>query len=352
MRLVLIDRPVTGQEATDVVRNFVFMANLEAQESTGDAAASVSVEQVLTRLKGSAESDALLFAAVDDAVTPVVGALGELGVPVLPATGDRDADVEVTGYLHLALPLLEDTDLAELDVTLDASLLPLPGEPMSGTARQVRDELIGRGVEIARRHFQRSRFLVWTDAREPDPPAGFHPAVTVKQVAMAVPENTGLDEDTVIVDAYGACSPYAGDIAELLTQASADTDHGSLGLAPQEWTVARLLDAAGRLRDRRDAQFLALVVLHGQVVSLSEITVRDDKDVTVAELGMTVTRRGHRSEGFGRQSLHAAVAELAWRHPRVTTMYGSAAATDAAAWAMYRPFDPRPVDRATGWLKS
>lgn len=351
MQLVHIDRPVRGQEATDIVRNFVFMTNLEAQEASGDINASVTVDQVLTRLQGSRESDVALLALVDDQVTPVLAPAGPLGLPLLPATGLRGSDVEVLGYLHLALPLLEDTDLAELDITLDAAYLPLPGEAMGAQAQQLRDRLLASGTDIARKYFARSRFVVWTDDSEPAPPSDFVQAVTVEQSAMAVPTGIELDDDAVIVDAYGAGTPFATEVAELLTQASEDTDHGYLPLTTQNWTPQRLSEAAARLSDRRDEQFMSLVLLGGEVVALSEITLRDDPQTTVAELGMTVTRRGFRSEGFGRQALKAAVSELAWRHPRVTTMYGSAASTDAAAWAMYRPFQPAIIDRATGWVK-
>lgn len=351
MQLVHIDRPEVGQEATDIIRSFVFMANLEAQEASGDVNASATVEQVLTRLKGSSESDVVLIAAVDETVTPVLAPAGPLGLPLVPATGSREVDLEVLAYLHISLPLLEDVDLAELDITLDAAYLPLPGEPMEDKAHALRDELLGRGAALARDHFQRSRFLVWTDDTEPAPPSDFVKAVTVEQTVMAVPEGLELDDDTVIVSSYGADSPYAADIAELLTQASIDTDHGSLKLEPQLWSPTRLVEAAARLKDRRDEQFMSLVLLDGEVIALSEVTLRDEPDASVAELGMTATKRGFRSEGFGRQALKAVISELAWRHPQVKKMYGSAAATDAAAWAMYSPFAPELIDRATGWMK-
>ena len=65
-QIAQFDRPVASEEPSDDLRNFVFMANLAAQEATGDAAASVSVERVFSRLKGSSESDSIMLALVDE----------------------------------------------------------------------------------------------------------------------------------------------------------------------------------------------------------------------------------------------------------------------------------------------
>lgn len=350
MRLLEISRPQPGRAPSDVVRTFVFMANLEAQEASRDAAASVTAEQVLTRLKGSAESDVALFALVDDTVTPILAPTGELGYGLLAATGS-DTDVEVAGFLLISLPLLEDTDLAELDVTLDAQYLLLPGEKMDDQARAIRDELLSHGRKIAATHFDRRRFVVFTDVSEPAPPAPFRPAVTLTTTAMAVPENdVPVAADAVFLQGFGARSEYAPQIAELLSQASADIDNGELDLAPQSWDTQRLEEAAARLRDRGDRQLLTLLVQGGEVLALSEITLRADPTTQVAELGMTTTKRARRGRGLARRALTQAIARLRREYPRVETMYTSAAGTDDASQALYAPYRPRTIDVARGWV--
>ena len=130
------DRPNLNWEASDDLRGFVFLANLAAQEASGDPAASVSVERVHTRLQGSAESDSLLLALVEDNQIDPEAPRSELGLPLLPSSVPTDLVGEppvheILGFTHLALPLREERDVIEFEIVLDAEYLPLPGEALS-----------------------------------------------------------------------------------------------------------------------------------------------------------------------------------------------------------------------------
>ncbi|WIM69934.1 hypothetical protein [Corynebacterium suedekumii] len=62
---IQLQRPVPGTEPAVVLRELVFMANLAAQETTGDTATSLSVERLAHRLRGSAVYDSVALARVD-----------------------------------------------------------------------------------------------------------------------------------------------------------------------------------------------------------------------------------------------------------------------------------------------
>src|SRR5699024_2149884 len=123
VRFTRIDRPVPGAEPADAVVNLVFLANLAAHETTGDTASSSSVERVQHRLRGSVEYDTLAFA---------------LEVP----------DEDPAGYLLVSTPLLEDRDVVEAEVILDAGHLPLPGAGFEPEGRAVLSTLFAEAEAV------------------------------------------------------------------------------------------------------------------------------------------------------------------------------------------------------------
>ncbi|AKK11296.1 GNAT family N-acetyltransferase [Corynebacterium uterequi] len=359
MQLIHLNRPVPGEPPADIARTYVFLANLAAQEASGDPAASVSIDSVLTRLGGSAESDAVLLALVDDELTPVVAALGPWGLPMVPSTvrpGDEDRALEVAGLCHIAIPLLEDLDTLDVDVVFDAAYLPLPGERIGADALDVERRLLDAAGDIARSLGRRS-IHYWVDRHE-NLPEGYDPAVEVHQVRIDIPAATPLidayppriDVSTAIVDNYGGDTSAAHSIAELLTRASADAYLGALPAEPICWTPQRLVDAAARLGDRCQEQFLATVIDDGQAVAACEFTYQrpDPANPTVAELGVVAVARTHRGRGLARHVLAAGIAELRRRHPSIVALYGSYAAGDAASVALLAPYRPRLLATCLG----
>ena len=121
---------------SDEIRDFVLAANVAAQDATQDPAASAAPERVVTQLAGSAESATYLFALCE---APPLGEVSELSYPLISSTDNpRECGIRghawpggepnFVGFIHLTLPLLEDTSIAEIECVLDIDLLPLPGE--------------------------------------------------------------------------------------------------------------------------------------------------------------------------------------------------------------------------------
>lgn len=325
------------------MRSFVFCANLAAQEASGDRLASVSVDRVLTRLIGSAESGALLLALVDDAETPVLAPVGEFGLPTLPAVDDC-REVEAAAFAYLSLPLLEERRVAEADIVLDAAYLPLPGEELDPDALAVRAELM-HGVEQVCRQLGRDVIQLWSDSGAPE---HYLPAVTVDQYALRCVSADSVIPDGLHLRVAHNYAPVDG-VSTLLSTASADAEHGSLLTEPVDWTPQRLRQAAERLRAQGERQLMALLVDgSGTARALCEFTAHSSADPTVAELGVIAVDRSFRGRGLGHAVLAAGLGNL-WAG--VETVYASAAAHDQATSRLLAPYGPELLNSAAAWQR-
>src|SRR5699024_1084781 len=128
---------------SDAVRTFALMANLYAQEASGDPAASASPERVVHRLRGSNESTTHTVALVE--VTQPLGDVSPLGVPSIPSAGECH-DYDYAGFIDISVPLLEEKDTADLDFVLDVNFRPLPGQPLDDDAQHVATPLVNYGL--------------------------------------------------------------------------------------------------------------------------------------------------------------------------------------------------------------
>lgn len=127
------------------MRSFIFDANLYAQEASGDPAASSAPSRVVQRLQGSTESVTYLFGLTED--TPLE--VGKLGFPTIPAV-EPSPELDFDGFIHISLPLLEETQNAEIECVLGADYLPLPGEELEPEALAVTRQLAEHAMALAR----------------------------------------------------------------------------------------------------------------------------------------------------------------------------------------------------------
>lgn len=360
MQLVHLARPVPGQGPADVIRTFVFLSNLAAQEATGDRFASVTADRVLTRLVGSEESEVILFALIDTELTPVIAPSGELGLPVIASSADpdRDRDYEVAGFAYVTVPLLEERRVLEVELILDVTHrpLPLPGvpqEPMTPEAASVRTALLA-GVENYARRLSRDVLILWGERHSAAPP-GFTRAVDVEHWVFELPAveaETPEGWRVAVVENYRLDGAVADEVARLLTVASTDAEHGRLYAEPTRWDAERLRRASARQRARGERNLLVtLTDPQGRVVALSEFSAHASGDPSVAEVGVIVVDRRSRSRGLGHAVFSAGLraVHLAW--PDVTRLYASAAAQDSASAALLAPFAPEFIGGAVGWQK-
>ena len=338
MQLVPLDRPVPGAEPADAVVNLVFLANLAAQETTGDTASSTSVERVQHRLRGSVEFDTVAFA---------------LEVP----------DDDPAGYLLISTPLLEDLAVADAEIILDAAHLPLPGTGFTPEGAAVLDRLYAEAEGVAAR-LGRSLVQTWLlHPADEEPGTGDWAAVLrARGYELGLTEIQGVvsvDVDapdwpsgvTATVIRNLAFPPALVDgVLALYHRASVDVPTGGLAAEPVDWTPARLEAAARRVVNTR--REMVSVVLTGDtgVIGISEITRFPGSEPGIAEQGITVIAPHARGHGHGlnikRAALRAAAAHLG-----AARVYTSNAAANTWMVDINRRLGWKVVSGGSGWQK-
>ena len=85
----------------------------------------------------------MLFGLTDSAL----GEAGELGLPVISAA-EPSPEIDFDGFIHISLPLLEETENADIECVLSADLLPLPGEELEPEALEVTHALAQEALRL------------------------------------------------------------------------------------------------------------------------------------------------------------------------------------------------------------
>lgn len=348
---------------SDAVRTFAFMANLYAQEVSGDPAASASPERVLYRLRGSNESQTYIFALIEGA-SPL-GEVSSLGLPLIPSTGECP-DYDYAGFIQLSVAILEEKETADIDFILDVGYLPLPGEPVDAETRSVATTLVNHGLELAKKlgrtTCQVSSLHSDDTAAEADPfssayqKAGFAIKNAERQIKIDVPEQpatvlvpAGLSTETWLD--YGIPEQYLDDVIDLLTVASEDSLTGDLSVEPIKWNRSRLNEAHARLRARK-AHTLMVALIDDttyQVVSLTELGRHAGSDPEVAEWTLTVTTREHREQQLASKVKLLALTALRECWPDVERTYASIGAGDVAMNRIFDELGAQGISRSESW---
>lgn len=337
MQLIPLDRPVPGAEPADDVVNLVFLANLAAQETTGDTASSTSVERVQHRLRGSTEYDTHAF---------------KLVAP----------DEDPAGYLLLSTPLLEDTAVADIEIILDAAFLPLPGAGFDPDGRDVLQALYdaaeSRAASLGRHVLQ-----TWLLHPADETPGtgewaellrgrGYELGLTeiqgVVEVGTAPTWPDGLTVNIVRDLCFPA--PLVDGVLALYHRASLDVPHGGMQAEPVDWTPARLEAAARRVRSTNREVVSVVLSDESGVIGISEVTRFPGSEPGIAEQGITMIAPRARGHGHGlrlkQAVLHAAAAELG-----AARVYTSNAADNRWMIDINRRLGWRVVSGGSGWQK-
>lgn len=348
---------------SDAVRTFAFMANLYAQEASGDPAASASPERVVHRLRGSNESTTHIFALVEG--TQPLGEVSPLGVPLIPSTGECP-DYDYAGFIHISVPLLEEKDTADLDFVLDVNFLPLPGQPLDDDAQQVATTLVSHGMELAqkmgRSTLQASSLHADGTSADADPfsaayrEAGFNIKHAERQLKVQVPEYPA----TVLIPAgfsahawldYDIPEDYLDDVIRLLTVASEDSLTGDLSVEPIQWNRARLAEAHGRLRSRNAHTLMVALVDDSTqtVVALTELGRHAGSDPEVAEWTVTVTAREWRQQQLATKIKLFSLTKLREHWPDVQRTYASIGVDDTAMNHIFDGLGATGISQSEAW---
>ncbi|MDO5511324.1 GNAT family N-acetyltransferase [Corynebacterium sp.] len=337
MQLVPLDRPVPGAEPAADVVNLVFLANLAAQEITGETASSTSVERVQNRLRGSVEYDTRAFSLVAP-------------------------DEDPAGYLLLSTPLLEDTQVADVEVILDAAHLPLPGADFEPEARAVLDHLYSAAESLAHKLGRRlvQTWLLHPAAEEPGTgdwahllrSRGYELGLTEVQGVVTVGDAPTWPAGVTVEVVRDLQFPTAlvPGVLELYHRASVDVPHGGMQADPVDWTPKRLRAAAERVRTtRREVVTVVLSDATGPI-GISEITRFPGSEPGIAEQGITMISPTARGRGYGlelkKAALQAASAELG-----ATRVYTSNAADNPWMIRINRHLGWQVISGGSGWQK-
>jgi len=338
LQLVQIDRPVPGAEPADAVVNLVFLANLAAQETTGDTASSTSVERVQHRLRGSVEYDTLAFA---------------LEVP-----GEDPA-----GYLLISTPLLEDRDVVEAEVILDAGHLPLPGAGFEPESRAILSTLFAEAEAVAAR-LGRGVVQTWLlhPADETPGIGGWADVLRERGYSLGLTEIQGVVEVGVgapdwpagvtveVVRNLDFPPPLVDGVLALYHRASVDVPTGGLVAEPVDWTRDRLAAAARRVRNTGREMVSVVLSDATGVIGISEITRFPGSEPGIVEQGITVVDVRARGRGHGLRIKQEALRAAA-EHLGAQRVYTSNAADNTWMVDINRRLGWRVVSGGSGWQK-
>lgn len=337
--------PVEILPGSEDIVDYVFASYLAAQEAVGDMAASQSVERVDNLLAGS---------------------------PQLASTLHY---VEGCGWVLCSFPLVEDTTVVEVDITLEPDLQPLPGEdyapeeeaafvrllhcarklPLShelGCGRQwahmwffepgaaARDALLlGEGLK---------KVSVEVQGYVPIPDVGVaEVAAEVAELGGALAGGLAGGLELVVLEDFEYC-PTTEALIPLLEEASRDIAYGFSAHEVETWSPQRLRDLRDHYAEIHTEVITAVLMQAGRAVGMSQISRAVGSIDQIAEQGTTVINHELRGKGVGLKLKRAALvaARERWGIERV---YTSNEERNLAARKLNQRLGFQEISRASGW---
>ncbi|AZA11609.1 GNAT family N-acetyltransferase [Corynebacterium gerontici] len=295
-----IQAPGSHAEPSEALRAFVFSANLEMQDITGDTATSTSYQACEEMLIGSPESSTTLLCLEDDQRYPL-------------------------GYLQITESLKDNLDTLDVDFLLHAELQPLaedaPEAEVRETALTLIDEAIRQGDRRAKRFLNtwlpvtNHRYFQWL--RSVLEACGFEPKLEEAHGWIRVPDvpadpvlDAGLNlhvwRDFRIDDAW------RGQVAKMLELGDADVPNGALHTTPAPWTLERI-ESLQKLTVRRGNRIVHTAISNNdRLLGYTAVVWYPTGDPSVAWQDLSVITPEARGRGLGKllkQHSYAAVRE-------------------------------------------
>ncbi|WP_018297974.1 GNAT family N-acetyltransferase [Corynebacterium lubricantis] len=341
-------------EPSEALGQYAFSSTLAIQDITSDVTSGTSASRLAVRLAGSAESDAYLFALCTSPPGP--RDIGAFGYPAVPSTGTSGDPLEVAAWVMISLPLLEDTRVIEAHVTIDASIAPLPGEPLDGDVTQAWEGALSLIDELSLR-LERPIRQLWithgaSDLRGPEllEANGYRAAFTEIQAKVSL-EPATLSPSVHIAYDMRFPAEHSASMASIYTDSSARLPRGELIMDTIAWSEQRILDASGRLLAKGGEQITAYILREGTVVAFSEVMRFSGAEDTVIELGATFVLEAFRNQGLGKAVMFSALAEARSRWPKARTGYTSYPDTVKSIAHLNQELGEDIISATTAWQR-
>lgn len=338
---------VQDVEPSDALVNFVFAANVAAQDASGDAANSMTTQVAFEALKGNSSDQAITLVAVDTDVDLSAFRRSPHGYPVIAAyVGSPEielVDGPVLGYIDALL--YAESDEVEADFISGIDYRPLPG--VAATPEELAawreilmgaDELLHVSGRSIMRAWLRSS-LANTDISH-DLEAELHafgyqlgldevcgaiplPAVTA---ANAPPLPNGYSFITYAD--YDMPAEHSAVIINLHSEANMSVPIGELDITPPVWNEARLQDKKATLLRQRNALLCTILLHQDTPVGFSE--VEKPHESNVAEQHSTFITAEHRGQGLAKALKQELLLNMQQNWPEVRAVYTDMAPDDHA----------------------
>lgn len=333
--------PVEILPGSEDIVDYVFASNLAAQEAVGDMAASQSVERVDNLLAGS---------------------------PQLASTLHY---VEGCGWVLCSFPLVEDTTVVEVDITLEPDLQPLPGEDYAPEEEAAFVRLLHCARKLPLSH-ELGCGRQWAHMWFFEPGAAARDALLLgeglKKVSVEVQgyvpiPDMGLAEvaaeiaelggglagglELVVLEDFEYC-PTTEALIPLLEEASRDFAYGFSAHEVETWSPKRLQDLRDHYAEIHTEVVTAVFMQADRAVGMSQISRAVGSIDQIAEQGTTVISHDLRGKGVGLKLKRAALvaARERWGIERV---YTSNEERNLAARKLNQRLGFQEISRASGW---
>lgn len=328
--------PVEILPGSEDIVDYVFASNLAAQEAVGDMAASQSAERVDNLLAGS---------------------------PQLASTLHY---VEGCGWVLCSFPLVEDTTVVEVDITLEPDLQPLPGEDYAPEEEAAFVRLLHCARELPLSH-ELGCGRQWAHMWFFEPGAAARDALLLgeglKKVSVEVQgyvpiPDVGVAEvaelgglagglELVVLEDFEYC-PTTEALIPLLEEASRDIAYGFSAHEVETWSPKRLRDLRDHYAEIHTEVITAVLMQAGRAVGMSQISRAVGSIDQIAEQGTTVVSHQLRGKGVGLKLKRAALvaARERWGIERV---YTSNEERNLAARKLNQRLGFQEISRASGW---
>lgn len=336
-------------EPSDALVNFVFAANLAAQDASGDVADSMTTQVAFEALKGNSSDQVVTLVAVETDADLSAFRRSPHGYPIIAAyVGSPElelVDGPVLGYIDAIM--FTEAKAVEADFISGIDYRPLPGVAATPEELAAWRELL-KGADELLRISGRSTLRAWL--RNPladadlahdleaelhafgyqlglDEVRGVIPLPAVSASGAAVSASGAAAGTPPLPDGYSFITyadynipaEYRAAFIALHNEANALIPTGTLDSDPPVWDETRLLDKKATLQ-RNGNELLCTMLLHnGTPVGFSEVEKPHDADV--AEQHSTLIIPGHQGQGLARALKHELILAMQQKWPGVRAVY-------------------------------